>query len=75
MASDGNITIGSQTDPVVNEDGSVDLYFGQSAPEGLEKNLFSTDPSKGSFAVFRFYGPIEDYIEKSWVLNDFEQVE
>jgi len=65
LVSDGQITVGSQTDPVVNEDGSVDLYFGQSAPEGLEANWIKTDPSKGFFTVFRFYGPLEGYIEKT----------
>ena len=34
-----------------------------------------TDPSKGFFSVFRFYGPLEGYIEKTWVLNDFELME
>ena len=74
LASDGVITVGSDTDPVVNADGSVDLYFGQSAPEGFERNLITTDPDKGFFVVFRFYGPTEGYIEKSWVLNDFEKI-
>ncbi|WP_223427911.1 DUF1254 domain-containing protein [Tateyamaria pelophila] len=75
LASDGQITVGSQTDPVVNADGSVDLYFGQSVPEGFEANWIKTDPSKGFFTVFRFYGPLEGYIEKTWVLNDFELTE
>jgi hypothetical protein len=74
LASDGAITVGSQTDPVVNADGSVDLYFGQSAPEGFEQNLITTNPDKGFFVVFRFYGPTEGYIEKTWVLNDFEKI-
>lgn len=75
LASDGEITVGSDTDPVVNEDGSVDLYFGQTAPEGFEKNLITTDPDKGFFVVFRFYGPLEGYIEKTWVLSDFEKLD
>ena len=75
LASDGAITVGSQTDPVVNADGSVDLYFGQSAPEGFEKNLITTDPDKGFFVVFRFYGPTEGYIEKTCVLNYFEKID
>jgi hypothetical protein len=24
--------------------------------------------------AFRFYGPLEGYIEKTWVLNDFELI-
>ncbi len=72
LASDGQITVGSQTGPVVNADGSVDLYFGQSIPEDFEPNWIKTDPSKGFFTVFRFYGPLEGYIDKTWVLNDFK---
>ena len=29
---------------------------------------------KGWFVAFRFYGPLEGYIEKTWVLNDIELV-
>jgi hypothetical protein len=68
----GNINIGSMDDPDVNEDGSVDIYFGQEAPAGKERNFIKTDPDKGFFVVFRFYGPLEGYIEKTWVLSDFE---
>ena len=59
---------------IVNPDGSVDIYFGQEAPKGKEKNSIKTDPAKGFFVVFRFYGPLEGYIEKTSVLNDFELV-
>ena len=68
----GNITIGSMDNPEMNEDGSVDIYFGPSAPAGKEKNFIQTDPKKGFFLAFRFYGPLEGYIEKTWVLNDLE---
>ena len=50
-------------------------YFGQEAPKGKEKNFIKTDPDKGFFVVFRFYGPLEGYIEKTWVLNDFDLIE
>ena len=59
----------------MNADGSVDAYFGPEAPVGHESNWIKTDPAKGFFVVFRFYGPLEGYIEKAWVLNDFEEVE
>ena len=29
---------------------------------------------KGFFLVLRFYGPLEGYIEKTWVLNDLELI-
>ena len=56
----------------VNKDGSVDLYFGPTAPDENKKNWIKTDPEKGFFVVFRFYGPTESYIDKTWTLGDFE---
>jgi hypothetical protein len=74
LDSDGNITVSSTRGVDTNPDGSVDIYFGQKAPKGKEKNFIKTDPKKGFFVVFRFYGPLEGYIEKTWVLNDFELI-
>jgi hypothetical protein len=34
-----------------------------------------THPDKGFFLVFRFYGPTEGYIDKTWVLNDLELID
>ena len=67
-----NKSVGSLDNPAVNDDGTVDVYFGPTAPAGQEKNWVPTHPDKGFFLVFRFYGPTEGYIEKSWVLNDLE---
>lgn len=74
LASGGNRTVGSMRDPQVNSDGSVDVYFGAELPKGKEKNWIKTDADEGFFVVFRFYGPLEGYIEKTWVLNDFERL-
>ena len=75
LDSEGAITVSSLWDPKVNADGSVDIYFGPAAaPKGKEKNWIRTDPEKGFFVVFRFYGPLEGYIEKTWVMGDFEQL-
>ena len=66
----------SRTGRDTNPDGSVDIYFGPTeAPQGKEKNWIQTDPDKGFFVVFRFYGPLEGYIDKTWVMNDFELME
>jgi hypothetical protein len=70
-----NKSVGSLNDPVANSDGSVDVYFGPKAPKGREKNWVPTNPDKGFFLVFRFYGPTEGYIDKSWVLDDLERME
>jgi hypothetical protein len=61
-------------DIVVNEDGSVDVYFGPEAPEGKEANWVQTNPGEGWFAYFRFYGPTEPFFDKSWALPDFEKM-
>ncbi len=53
----------------------MDVYFGPKAPEGKEKDWVKTDPAEGFFMVFRFYGALEGYIEKTWVLNDFDPIE
>ena len=54
----------------VNADGSVDLYFGPTAPAGKESNWTPTNP-KGEFEVlFRFYGPLPTLFDKTWVLPD-----
>jgi hypothetical protein len=56
----------------VNADGSVDLYFGPTAPAGKETNWTPTDP-KGKFEIlFRFYGPLPSLFDKTWVLPDVE---
>jgi len=58
-----------------NEDGSIDVYFGPEAPEGHEANWVQTNPNKGWFAYFRFYGPTEPFFDKSWALPDIEKVD
>ena len=67
-----NKSVGSLDNPVVNADGTVDVYFGPKAPEGKEANWVPTVSGKGFFLVFRFYGPTEGYINKTWVPNDLE---
>jgi hypothetical protein len=70
-----NKTVGSRTGPEVNTDGSVDIYFGPEAPEGKENNWVPTSPEKGFFLVFRFYGPLEGFFNKTWKLNDLEKLD
>ncbi|XZE18204.1 DUF1254 domain-containing protein [Pirellulaceae bacterium SH449] len=58
----------------VNVDGSVDLYFGPTAPAGKESNWTPTDPNSDFEILFRFYGPLPSLFDKSWVLTDVELV-
>jgi len=62
-------------DMAVNDDGSVDLYFGPTAPEGKEKNWIQTVPGKGWFVLIRLYGPLEPWFDRSWKPGEFELVE
>ena len=61
-------------DLVKNPDGSVDLYFGPTAPRGFENNWIPTVPGKAWFACFRFYQPLQAYLDQSWPLPDIEKV-
>jgi hypothetical protein len=43
-------------------------------PKGQAKNWIRTVPQKGWFPIFRFYGPLEPFFDKSWKLNDIEKM-
>ena len=58
---------------IMNDDGSVDIYFGETAPDGLESNWIPT-AGEDFFLVFRFYGPEESFYDKSFKLNDLERI-
>ena len=58
----------------VNDDGSVDLYFGPRKPAGANANFVQTVPGKGWFTYFRLYAPTEAYFNKTWALPDLEKI-
>ncbi|MDQ0894688.1 DUF1254 domain-containing protein [Agromyces ramosus] len=58
-----------------NDDGSYDLYFGPTAPEGKESNWVETIPGKAWFQLFRIYGPLEPWFDQTWRLNEFEPID
>jgi hypothetical protein len=57
-----------------NPDGSVDIYFGPSAPAGKEFNWVPTDPKREFELLFRLYGPKKELFEMKWKLPDIETV-
>ncbi len=59
---------------VVNPGGSVDVYFGPKAPAGMEHNWIQTIPGKGCNMLFRLYGPLEPWFDKTWKLSEIELV-
>lgn len=57
-----------------NADGSVDIYFGPTAPAGKDTNWVPTDPARKFELMARFYAPKKEFFEKKWVLPDVEKV-
>jgi hypothetical protein len=55
-------------------EGSVDLYFGPSAPAGHEGQWIKTIPGKGWFVYLRCYGPEAAAFNGSWKPGDLEAV-
>jgi hypothetical protein len=58
-----------------NPDGSIDLYFGPTAPAGKDSNWVPTDPRREFELMFRAYGPTQVFFQKQWVLPDVEPVQ
>ena len=57
-----------------NSDGSMDIYFGPEAPKGKEANWAPTVNGHDNFLLFRFYGPTQSLLDKSYKLNDLKKV-
>jgi hypothetical protein len=55
-----------------NEDGSFDIYIGPEPPEGKENNWLQTIPGKGWNVIFRLYGPLQPWFDKTWRPGDPE---
>ena len=56
-----------------NADGTHDIYFGPTAPKGMESNWVQT--GEDFFLIFRLYGPEKSVLEQKWTLNDVEKVQ
>ena len=66
-------SVSTYSGPQANSDGSINVYFGPESPAGKEKNWIQTMPGKGWFTLFRFYGPLEPFFDKTWKPDDIEQ--
>jgi hypothetical protein len=64
----------SYMDLPINEDGTIDLYFGPTPPPQGESSWIKTKSGKGFFMYYRFYGPIEPFYDKSWKVNNVVKV-
>jgi hypothetical protein len=53
-----------------NADGSFDVYFAPEAPPGKASNWIQTVPGKGWNMLFRLYGPLDPWFQKTWRPGD-----
>jgi hypothetical protein len=67
-------SLNSQRGVQQNEDGSTDIYFGPSAPEGKDTNWIQTIPGKGWSVILRLYGPLEPWFDKTWQPGEIELI-
>lgn len=58
-----------------NSDGSIDLYFGPTAPMDNESNWVPTDPRRDFELMFRAYGPTQAFFQKQWILPNVEKIQ
>ncbi|WP_180137528.1 DUF1214 domain-containing protein [Desulfoluna butyratoxydans] len=66
--------INSLNNVTANDDGTTTLYIGPDSPKGMESNWIQTAQGQNWFTYFRLYEPRQPYFDKSWVLNDIEQM-
>jgi hypothetical protein len=68
------VGISSFDQPQKNADRSVDIYLGPRSPAGKESNWLPTKEGRGYTLLFRFYGPEEALLDRSWKLDDIVEV-
>jgi hypothetical protein len=66
-------SINQMDKPVMNSDGSIDIYFGPASP-GEGKNWIATIRNKGFFVNIRLYAPTQPFFEQTWKPDDVVKV-
>jgi len=59
---------------VINQDGSVDVWFGPHVSSNKETNWIKTIPGKGWFLILRLYDPLQSWFDKTWRPREIEEV-
>lgn len=71
-----DVSLDSRTEGLkYNQDGSIDLYVGPTAPADFEANHMETVSDDGWFVYFRLYAPEQAFFDKSFQLPDFERID
>jgi hypothetical protein len=65
--------VSSQTKGLlINDDGSVDVYFGPKTPPGKEMNWVQTVPGQTWFTMLRLCGPLQPWFDMTWRPGEIE---
>ncbi len=67
-------SVSSYSDPAVNADGSVDIYFGPEKPANGNANWIRTLEGRGWFVLLRLYGPLDAFFDFTWQPDDIKLV-
>ena len=59
---------------IINQDGSIDVWFGPGPPVGNNCNWIQTIPGKRWLMILRLYGPMEEWFDNSWRPGKMEEV-
>jgi hypothetical protein len=71
----GRPLVGDVHGAIANSDGSFDLHFSPTLPDGVDKrNWVQTRPQEGWFVYLRLYGPGETFFDRSWLPGDVKRM-
>jgi hypothetical protein len=59
---------------VLNNDGSVSIWFGPELLQEKENNYVKTIPGKQWFTILRLYYPLKSWFDKSWRPGEIEEI-
>jgi hypothetical protein len=66
-------SLASNQEMQLNDDGSVDMYFGPTPPRNNSANWIKTVPGRGYMVAVRFYSPTEAFFDQSWKPGNIEK--
>jgi hypothetical protein len=69
----GSHFLNTMDKPVMNADGSTDIYLGQNH-QARAKNYLATLPGKGWFTLLRLYGPKKAFFDQTWKPDDIKKI-
>ena len=66
----------SYYDVEINDDGSIDIWFGPEQPEGVaDTNFIQTVPGRNFMAILRLYGAELPFYDQTWKPDDLVKIE